>query len=243
MSSHYGSDQSPVMVFGGTFDPVHNGHLRTATELGGLFTTGAEVRMIPCSDPQHRQAPGAHGRHRLAMLKLATGPLSQPVENEPVIKVDDVEIRRSGPTYTVDTLAGLRADIGARPLVLVMGSDAFQQLHQWHRWLEIIQLAHIMVIRRPNWSVSGQPLLRDFYRRYSTNNLSELQTRRAGKLAECQLTQLDISATVIRNQLASGQSPRYLLPDVVLDYIVRHQLYGAPLPSVYPTASDQTGTK
>jgi len=233
MPRHSGSEQSPVIVFGGTYDPVHNGHLRTATELTSLFAAGAEVRMIPCRDPQHRQTPGAHSGHRLAMLKLATEPLQQCLGNEPVIKVDDAEIRRAGPTYTVDTLAGLRAELGARPLVLVMGSDAFQQFHQWHRWLEIIQLAHIIVISRPNWSISGQPLLNDFYRRFSTNNLSELQTCRAGKLAECQLTQLDISATAIRKQLASGQSPRYLLPDVVLEYVIRHQLYGALHPSLY----------
>ncbi len=217
-------DRQPLVIYGGTFDPVHFGHLRTAMELHQLFDGDAQVSILPCGDPRHRQAPLADGSHRLKMLRLALG-------KQDGLTADDREIRRSGATYTADTLLEVRQAEGDRPLILVMGGDAFLGLPKWHRWLEIIQLAHIMVVRRPNWSFSGQGDLKDFYQEHHSEDLNALTTHPAGKLYFTSLTQMDISSTAIRRLLRDGHSPRFLLPDAVLAYIFAQKLYGvADLP-------------
>lgn len=233
----------PLFVFGGTFDPVHNGHLRTAIELTELFRTVAEVRLIPCGDPKHRQAPLASALHRLAMLRAATRHVPNLASGQPMIQVDDREVKREGATYTIDTLLEIRRQVGQQPLILVMGSDAFLQLPSWHRWLEIIKAAHIMVVRRPNWSIADDHEVARFYRNNLTNNLTDLITCPAGKIGQCELTQLDISATVIRRLFASGSSPRYLLPESVLDYVITHQLYGVSSHAARENSITEADTK
>ncbi len=211
---------SPIVVMGGTFDPVHYGHLRTALEIAQLLGHGSVVHMMPCGDPRHRQAPEASAHHRYAMLETA-------ISDEPLLLASRLEVDREGATYTVDTLAELRQEVGAqRPIVFVMGADAFLTLTKWHRWVEIIRLAHIMVTNRPNWSNIGQGDLNDLLRKHSAKQLNELTELPSGRIAECALTQLDISSTHIRNLLQTGKSPRFLTPDTVLDYIRSHQLYG-----------------
>ncbi|OZG71954.1 nicotinate-nicotinamide nucleotide adenylyltransferase [Hahella sp. CCB-MM4] len=212
---------SPLVVLGGTFDPVHHAHLRTALEIQQLLGRDTEVQLLPCGDPRHRAAPHASARHRLEMLRLA-------VSFEPGLVVSDREVNRTGATYTVDTLIELREEEGPeRPIIFVMGGDAFLSLPKWHRWVEIIQLAHIMVINRPNWSNNGQGELSELLRRHTATNLNELTELPSGRIAECALTQLDISSTQVRALIKDGQSPRFLIPDLVLDYIRSHHLYGS----------------
>ncbi|WP_020409347.1 nicotinate-nucleotide adenylyltransferase [Hahella ganghwensis] len=212
---------SPLVVLGGTFDPVHHAHLRTALEIQQLLGNDTVVHLMPSGDPRHRAAPHASALHRLEMLKLA-------VSGESRLVVSDMEVKRTGATYTVDTLEELRAKEGPdRPIIFVMGGDAFLSLPKWHRWVEIIRLAHIMVINRPNWSNIGQGELSEFLLRHNATSLNELTELPSGRIAECALTQLDISSTQVRTLLKAGQSPRFLIPDLVLDYIRSHHLYGS----------------
>lgn len=209
-----------VGLFGGTFDPVHFGHLRMALELRQLL--GLEsMRLIPASLPPHREAPGSNAQHRLAMLRLAAA-------DEPSFQVDDRELRREGPSYTFDTLASLRAELGGgRPLVWAMGADAFAQLHTWHRWRELLTLGSIVVLARPGAAIPSVGPVADLLRGHICASHEELLEHPSGRVALVNLTPLDISATQIRRLIGRGLSPRYLLPEAVWQYIQEHQLYGA----------------
>lgn len=207
-------------IFGGTFDPIHYGHLRlaeTAREALGL----AGVRLIPAGQPPHRAAPGASGFHRLAMARLATA-------DNPAFEVDSAEVDASQASYTILTLERLRARVGKdRPLVLLLGVDAFLGLPGWLRWTELFDFAHLAVANRPGYSLdaAGLPaeLATQLEHRQATPDA--LGTAAAGCIASFSMTPLAISATDIRSRAARGQSLRYLLPPPVLDYISRHQLY------------------
>jgi nicotinate-nucleotide adenylyltransferase len=214
---------APIGVLGGTFDPIHYGHLRLAEELGQTLRA-EEVRFIPAGIPPHRSAPQVTAAHRLAMVRLATA-------GNPRFRVDDREVRRAGPGYTVDTLAELRAEAGAmRPLVLIVGADAFLEFATWHRWHELFDLAHIAIAHRPGfpagrWSERmPQPLAREYSARLMQQPLA-VHLQPAGGVVVIPFTALDISATAIRDMLRSGASPRYLLPGAVLDYIAANGLY------------------
>ncbi len=214
---------APIGVIGGTFDPVHYGHLRLAEELGETLKLG-EVRFIPSGTPPHRSAPQVAADHRLAMVRLAAA-------GNPRFAVDEREVRRAGPGYTFDTLAGLRAESGeSRPLVLLLGADAFLEFATWHRWHEIFGLAHIAVAHRPGYPVERwiermpQPLAREYSARLMQQPLAT-HLQPAGGILVVPFTALDISATAIRDLLRAGASPRYLLPASVLDYIQLHKLY------------------
>ncbi|WP_127477933.1 nicotinate-nucleotide adenylyltransferase [Sulfurivermis fontis] len=209
-----------VGILGGTFDPVHFGHLRAALEM--LEVLGlAEVRLLPCGQPPHREPPRASATERLAMLELA-------LAGQPGLRVDRRELERSGPSYMVDTLASLRAELGTAPLCLLLGSDAFLGLPQWHRWRELPRLAHLVVLHRPGWTLDAVPApLAEMLAAQRISAAAELMRRPAGGILLQPVTPLDISATAIRAQIAAGRSPRYLLPDAVWDYIRRRNLYAA----------------
>ena len=215
----------PIGVLGGTFDPVHYGHLRLAQELAETLRLD-EVRLVPSGVPPHRSSPGAATVHRLAMVRLATA------GNER-LKVDERESRRTGPGYTFDTLSELRLESGAaRPLVLLLGADAFLEFATWHRWREIFGLAHVAIAHRPGFPVERwaqrmpQPLEREFSARLAQQPLS-VHLSPAGGIVVVPFTALDISATAIRNMLRAGSSPSYLLPPAVLEYIRANGLYGS----------------
>ena len=214
---------APIGVLGGTFDPVHFGHLRLAEELAAALRL-EEVRFVPSGTPPHRSAPQAAAEHRAAMTRLA-------VAGNTRFKVDEREARRAGPGYTFDTLTALRADAGGtRPLVLLVGADAFLEFATWHRWHELFGLAHVAVAHRPGFPVERwadrmpQPLAREYSARLMQQPLA-VHLSPAGGIAVVAITALDISATAIRDMLRAGLSPRYLLPDLVLDYIRAHSLY------------------
>ena len=214
---------APNGILGGTFDPVHFGHQRLAQEVGELLRL-TEVRFIPAGTPPHRAAPQVTPQQRLAMVRLAIG-------DNPLFTVDDREIRRAGPGYTVDTLVALRREVGsARPLCVLLGADAFLELATWHRWHDLFGLAHLIVAHRPgfppeSWPVRmPQPLAREYEARLLKQPLA-VHLSPAGGIATQAIAALDISATLIRESLARGASPRYLLPDPVLEYIQANRLY------------------
>ena len=217
------SSSAPIGVLGGTFDPIHYGHLRLAEEMGEALRLD-EVRLVPSGTPPHRSAPGVSAEHRLAMTQLAA-------EGNARFKVDGREVRRAGPGYMFDTLTGLRAEAGAtRPLALLLGADAFLEFATWHRWHELFGLAHVVVAHRPGFPIERwaermpQPLAREYSARLMQQPLAIHLSPAAG-IVVLPFTALDISATAIRDMLRAGKSPRYLLPAAVLDYIRSHRLY------------------
>ena len=206
-------------VFGGTFNPVHFGHLRSALELVDSLDL-AELRFVPARLPPHRDAPTVSAEDRAAMLELA-------IVGEPRFVCDRRELNRDGPSFTVHTLESLRGEFGAdRPLLLVMGSDAVQGLPDWHRWKELPELAHLVVLARPGWTLPQTGVVGEFLREREVAT-DALFREPAGKVALQTLRPQDVSATAIRGLLQSGRSPRYLLPDSVLDYIRERGLYRA----------------
>lgn len=212
-----------IAVLGGTFDPVHIGHLRSAVELREQLGFD-EVRLIPARIPPHRRQPVASAEHRLQMLRLAVG-------DEPGLIVDDRELQRDGPSYTYDTLRDLRAEFGADcSLSLVMGADACASLDSWHRWHALFELAHLVVMARPDARLPAIGVVADALRPRLTD-AAALGTDTAGAVVRVALTPLPISATVIRALIATGRSPRYLLPDAVWRYSLQHRLYAADLSS------------
>ncbi|MDS4027033.1 MAG: nicotinate-nucleotide adenylyltransferase [Candidatus Contendobacter sp.] len=211
----------PIGILGGTFDPIHYGHLRPALELLQALEL-AEIRFVPCRIPAHRGTPSVMADQRLALVRLATAGQSSFV-------ADDRELRREGPSYMFDTLASLREDVGDEaPLVLIVGTDAFRDLHTWHRWRELTDLAHLVVMQRPGAAHSLPPALAEFVISRVVHDPAALRQQPAGGILFQPVTQLDISATQIRALLARGQSPRYLLPDAVLACIHDRALYRSP---------------
>ncbi|GAB2559558.1 nicotinate-nucleotide adenylyltransferase [Rhodanobacter koreensis] len=198
----------PLALFGGTFDPVHLGHLSVAWEASELLD--AEVRLLPASVPPHRPPPIASAEQRVAMLRAA-------LQGQSRLGLDTRELERSGPSYTIDTLHELRAEQGDRPLVLLIGADAFAGLSSWHRWRELFEVAHIGVLSRPDVdAVLPEELQQETTDRWvgATSTIRHLP---AGKLIELAVTPLVISATRVRELLAAGRDPRYLLPAGLFD--------------------------
>ena len=205
-----------IGVFGGTFDPVHHGHLRAAVEVLDVFALD-EVRLIPSATPPHRVQPVASAIQRRDMLARA-------VDGHPKLVVDNRELERVGPSYMVDTLASLRQDFIGQPLLLYIGTDAFNHLSRWHRWQALFTYAHIVVMTRPGFVLQA---LEPFFAERLVSHQQDLQHTLAGKLFFQSITQLDISATAIRNQFANGKNPVFLLPDAVIEYIQCNGLYGS----------------
>ncbi|MBM4222009.1 MAG: nicotinate-nucleotide adenylyltransferase [Gammaproteobacteria bacterium] len=211
---------APVGLLGGSFDPVHVGHLRTAWELLTDLKL-AELRFIPSRVPPHRAAAIAPAALRQRMLEAA-------VAGQPGFVVDDCELRRAGPSYTVDTLTGLRASQPQQPLVLILGMDAFLGLPGWHRWREIPALAHIVVVQRPGWERQFDGELGQLYADRQLQEPAALAATPAGGILLRQVTQLEIASSSIRALVAAGGDPRYLVPDPVRELIQANGIYQRP---------------
>jgi nicotinate-nucleotide adenylyltransferase len=212
--------QQPIGVFGGTFDPVHVGHLRTAHEL--MTALGlAEVRFVPCRLPPHRPPAVAPEALRLRMLEAA-------LEGLPGFRVDGRELRRPGLSYMVDTLASLRQEVGDRPLCLLLGLDAFLGLPTWHRWRDIPGLAHIVVAQRPGVAQPLEGEAGDLLQARGSTNPADLAKAPAGRVLLRDVTQLEISSSAIRALVAAGGDPRFLVPDAVLELIAKTHIYASP---------------
>lgn len=213
----------PVGLLGGTFDPIHYGHLRLAEEMGELLGL-EEVRILPAGRPPHRGQPRVAAQHRLAMARLA-------VAGNPRFVLDEREIHKASPSYSVETLTALRGELPAgTPLILFMGADAFMGLTTWHRWQDLLDLAHLAVAHRPGftsavWEDAMPEPLRRLLATRRCEQAAELSEKPAGLIHLHTITQLDISASQIRERALRGRSLRYLLPDSVIDYIQENHLY------------------
>ncbi len=207
-----------IGLLGGTFDPVHYGHLRSALDVFELLMLD-ELRLIPLNQAVHRAQPQAPAAARLAMVQAA-------VADQPGLIVDDREIERDGPSRTYDTLVSLRAELGLRvPLCLLIGADAFSGFLDWHRPLDILELTHLVVMQRPEAALPRDINLRTQLQERRTDQLADLRAAPGGRIWVQSVTQLAISATAIRHQIATGRSARFLLPDAVLEMIHAQQLY------------------
>ena len=210
---------SPLVgVFGGTFNPVHYGHLRSALELVERLQL-EQLRLMPSASPPHRDAPECSAERRAAMLELA-------VSGEPRLVCDAREMQRPGKSYTIDSLIELRGELGAqRGLCMVLGCDAVQDIATWHRWQELLDWAHIVIIARPGWQLPRAGKLAQWLKAHQLESPELLRQRPCGGIVIEELRPLAISSTEIRDLLASGRSARYLMPQSVLDYIQTHTLY------------------
>ena len=208
-----------IGVFGGTFDPIHCGHLRTAFELWQELRL-AEVRFLPTGSPPHRAQLYASAERRLEMVRAA-------VADQPNFLVDDREIRRSGVSYSVDTLTELRREYPARSLCLLLGMDAFLGLPNWHRWRELLSLAHIVVAHRPGWRAPTTGPLGEVMVDHGTGTVRALHESPAGRVYVHAVTQLEISSTELRSLILAGRDPRYLVPDPVRQIILETRCYAA----------------
>jgi nicotinate-nucleotide adenylyltransferase len=206
-----------IGILGGTFDPIHFGHLRMALELHQALNL-TEVRLVPCFQPVHRKSPMASAEDRLAMIEAA-------IIDEPALKVDDCEIIRQGPSYMIDTLIHLRKNNPDVPLCLIMGIDALLGLPSWHRYEEILTLAHLVIAHRPQYTIPQTGTVHQLIDQYLDQDPAAIHESRAGTIILQPVTALDISATDIRKQIAMGKSPRYLLPENVNKYIKEHGIY------------------
>lgn len=208
----------PIGILGGSFDPVHNGHIRLAIEFYERLGL-AEVRLLPLKVPPHRNSPIANPEHRLAMLKLATDDIAG-------MTVDDCELRKEEISYTIETLEMFREQNNSSSLCLLMGMDAFSTIHSWHRWQEILHLVHIAIAERPSDSVSGlDKTIEQLIKDHNTNDILELQQSSSGKIIKLVMPMLDISSTRIRTTITEKKNPHALLPRDVLDYIQANNLY------------------
>lgn len=209
-----------IGILGGSFDPIHLAHLRTALELRDLLNL-SEVRFFPCGRPPHRAPPIASAQQRVTMLRLA-------IAHEPGLLIDEREIHRQGPCYTFLTLQSLREEFPHAPLCLIIGADQFVNFDTWHRWQEILDLAHLVVVYRPGWNPTGQigsPELARLVQEHTTDDTGSLRDVAGGRLFFAQVSQFDLSSSRIRALLRQGKSVRYLVPDVVWEYIRTEHLY------------------
>ncbi|WP_420827959.1 nicotinate-nucleotide adenylyltransferase [Marinomonas algarum] len=207
-----------LAIMGGTFDPVHNGHLRTAVEILDRFGYSS-LKLIPCFQPVHKGKPGVSPQQRLDMVRLA-------ISGDARLSVDAREIEREGPSYSIDTLKNIRAEIGAdTPLIMVLGMDSFLSLPTWSQWQELTKYAHIFVVSRPGWEPDLISELSAFCEKYRANSSYELQCAPSGRLWFETLTPLGISSSMIRSLASKNESIAYLLPEPVQEYIEQHQLY------------------
>ncbi|MBR7887830.1 nicotinate-nucleotide adenylyltransferase [Marinomonas sp. A79] len=213
-----GKSTSGLAIMGGTFDPVHNGHLRTAVEILDRYGYST-LKLVPCYQPVHKGQPGVSASQRLEMVKLA-------ISGDVRLSVDAREIDREGPSYTVDTLRDIRAEIGPdEPLIMVLGMDSFLSLPTWYDWSTLIEYAHLLIVSRPGWEPDLISELSAFCEKHRAASSHELQCAPSGRIWFETLTPLGISSSMIRSLAHKNESIAYLLPEPVQEYIEQHQLY------------------
>lgn len=214
------NEQKPLAIFGGTFDPIHIGHLRVAWEAAEQLD--AEVHLMPASVPPHRPQPCASAQQRLALLRAS-------LAGQTRLAIDPRELARSGPSYTIDTLTELRAEIGpARALILIVGADAWAGLPSWNRWRELFDYAHVCVLTRAGRHAEECAELSAVAAARRVTNPALLKQSAAGLVIALEVSALDISATQIRSELAAGREPRYLVADALLEVPQLLEVYRQP---------------
>lgn len=209
-----------VGILGGTYNPIHYGHLRMAQELAEALNL-AEVRLIPSANPPHKDDVTVSAEHRAAMVELA-------IVDNPLFTLDHCELEREGASFTIDTLIELSESLGGdAALCLIMGSDAFVKLNTWHRWQSLLDYAHIILVQRPSTQPQEklpselEALLHDHY----TDLHDDLMHENTGFITMQPISAQDISSTRVRELLGQEQSVKYLTPDAVVEYIQQHRLY------------------
>lgn len=207
-----------IALFGGTFNPVHFGHLKIAQEMADLLQV-EQMRLLPCSIPPHREAPEVGAKQRLAMLDLA-------LDSQSALEADDTELNRAGPSYTIDTLKLVRREIGQTvPLFLCLGMDVLTTLNTWHCWQLLLDYCHIAVSPRPGWAEPEKGNLASWIDQHRLDNLTEVKKTSHGHIYFCDLMMLELSSTAIRENVKRGESISSMTPDAVVNYIKQHQLY------------------
>ncbi len=206
-----------IGIYGGTFDPIHNGHLHVAKELLFQFPM-KEILFIPCFEPVHRQAPIASPEQRLSMCKLA-------LENETQLRVDDREIQRQGKSYMIDTLKSLAKDYPNTPLALIIGADSFETFHTWKSWKNIFNYAHVIIVNRPQSLSPQHAELNQMISECTTNDIHQLTHESSGLLYFAQIPPSPVSATKLRELASSGKDISACVPKKVLNYIQSNKIY------------------
>lgn len=209
--------QAGIGILGGTFDPIHNGHIQIAEII--LKTLQLErIEFIPSFQPPHRHQPIASAADRLAMVKLA-------IQSHPNFHANEIEIAREGISYSVDTLTALRKQIPDQPLCFILGADAFSAFHRWHEWRKIASLVHLIIVDRPSAEPPSDPEIQTLLHENQTRNLTDLQKNIAGKIYYLDNSLIDISATKIRYAIQSGEKDIRGLDKAVQNYIIDHNIY------------------
>ena len=206
-----------IGIFGGTFDPIHFGHLRAAIEAKEMLGLD-DMRLLPAGIPPHRTGTSAAPEQRLTMLRLALGETSG-------LRLDDRELTRPGRSFMVDTLSDFRAQYPSAPLLLLVGQDAANALDQWHEWQQLFELAHLVIMRRPESVCHYSAVLEQFIQSRIAPGATALKSSIAGYVLPIEVTQLAISSTDIRRRFLRGKTSRYLLPDAVISHIHKEKLY------------------
>ncbi|MDH5435908.1 MAG: nicotinate-nucleotide adenylyltransferase [Gammaproteobacteria bacterium] len=206
-----------IGILGGTFDPVHNGHVQIALDVHHALGL-QETRLIPCGIPPHREMPVASAAQRLAMLELV-------VNDHIELSVDQRELEREGPSWMVDTLASLRNELSELSLCLILGVDAFNHLDSWHEWQTLISLAHIVIADRPDCTLVQSGTVATFLNQHLTDNKQDLLKQVAGYIYRCPVTQVDVSSTQVRETIRSGDDVNKLIPGNVWAYIQKQAIY------------------
>ncbi len=208
-----------IGILGGTFDPIHFGHIKPTLDLLTLVPLD-EIRFIPCRVPPHRPQPHASAHHRWRMVEIVAN-------HQTGFVADSRELRREGPSYTIETLEDLHRDLGAaNHLCLIMGNDAFCSFTQWYRWQDILTLAHILVMKRPGVSLPTHGDAAQLLQRARLRRPEELLNTHGGGILPCEVSQVNVSATAVRACIRAGEQPRFLIPGPVWAYIRREKLYG-----------------
>jgi len=210
----------PVALFGGTFDPVHYGHLRCAEEAREKLGL-KRMTLLPAGTPPHRARPQTTTRQRLDMLELAQ-------KEFPSLEIDEREARREGPSYMVETLQELRAEFPQSPLLLLVGQDAANLLHSWFRWQTLFELAHIVILTRPFIEVEYREDVAEQIHGRLLTDPRQLLSSTAGGVLPLEVVSIDISATHIKKIIRQGRSLESLMPNAVIDYIAENHLYSPP---------------
>jgi len=202
-----------IGIYGGTFDPIHIGHLRPVLEASHQLAFD-HIRFVPCYQTVHKQQPHVSAQQRCDMVKLAIAGYKQ-------FELDLFEIEQQGPSYMVETLAVKKQQFPDDSLVLIMGTDAFAKFCSWHQWQHILNLANILILHRPTDAVAFSGQEAQLWQQYAVTEFSEP----FGQLKEMAVTQLDISSTQIRQLVQQGEAADFLVTETVADYIQQQQLY------------------
>lgn len=210
-----------IGIFGGTFDPIHFGHLRVALDVKEALDL-TQIRFVPVNQPVHREQPCATATQRAKLIELA-------IQHQPGFIMDDRELQRKSPSWTLTTLQSLREDLPDKTFCLMIGTDAFNHFLNWHQADEILKLAHLVVMQRPGYSLPDDGELQAFTQQHLTSKKTDLSNNSAGYVYFQEVTQLGISSSDIRQRMAAGSSINYLLPSKVAHTIATQ--------SVYPDAS------